>query len=1063
MQPGGPDAAFRGRQAGSPSGGGRLAALPAAANAIDPRGRLPPSRSRHGDSNLRFFLLLLCFFLSGFAALLYETAWAREFESVFGTSELAVVSVLAAYMAGLAAGAAAAARLVSRVRRPVLWYGLFELGIAASALAVPWAIRGATWLQSAAMGGRSAPPDAESVSAALFYVACAFAILLVPTALMGATLPLLARHAVRREEEIGRRVGTLYAVNTAGAVAGAVATAFLLLPELGLRSTVYAGVATNALVFAAAALLASRIGVQPEAVGAAAMRRPPFHWVLPLVALSGFVSFSYEVLWTRLLGHVVGGTIQGFGTMLASFLLGIAIGSAVAASLARDRARAARRFAAAQIGAAALSLVAFAQVDRLPQLASALGGGSAGAFATNGLLAILMLLPAALCIGAVFPFAVRVLAREEAEAAPASARVYAWNTLGSIAGALASGFVLLPALRFAGTLGLAAGLNLSLALVAACLARPPAKLVGGLAAAGLALLAIARPATPWAVLRQGAMLRSRVSWQGEVEYYGVGRSSTVLLLEQRSGWRLTTNGLPESLVDPAGPAAPGLEPAHWLALLPVLLRPDLRSMLVVGLGGGLTVEAVPSTVERVWVIELEREVVRAHDRLATLRGTSPLADPRVRVVVNDARGALELTDARFGAIVSQPSHPWTAGASHLYTREFFSLAAEHLEPGGVFVQWIGLAFVDEALLRGLVATLLEAFPHVALFQPGEGAVLFAASDAPLDPVATAARALAAAPGDFARFGLRRPEDVAAAWTLDLAGARGLAEGASLLSDDRNALATRAARLRRGGLAPRAADRLLSPYEPLSPTAADLDRIYLLRRLVARGAGPRAVRLAEAAPDPIQRMTLLGWARSVHDPHRAAAEFRKALAADPASQAARFGLLRLRRRAVEADEPQTRELASPLQGAAAAVVSGWRHAARGDWSAVQALEPALATADPRDPSQPDALRLRIQWRAESEDAALRAEAAAMASEMMQTSRLPDDMVLAAQAFAAAQRPDEALRLLAQLSSWRRGRKSQRAGLVLLDRLRPEVDADEWAAVRIRLLGRAPSADRALGSQ
>jgi spermidine synthase len=994
--------------------------------------------------------------LSGFAALLYETAWAREFELVFGTSELAVVSVLAAYMAGLAVGAAFAGRLVSRVRRPVLWYGLFELGIAASALAVPWAIRAAAWLQAASMGGRSAPPDAESVSAALFWVGAAFAVLVVPTGLMGATLPLLARQAVRREEEIGRRVGTLYAVNTGGAVAGAIATGFLLLPELGVRATVFAGAGANALVFVAAAALAGR--APAVATGVITTPRPRFHWALPLSTLSGVTSFTYEVLWTRLLGHLVGGTIQGFATMLASFLLGIALGSAIGSRFARDRARAARGFAAAQLGAAALSLLAFLGVDRLPELARAIGAGNAGALAMNGVIAVVGLTPGALCIGAVFPFAVRWLARDEAEAGPAAARVYAWNTLGAITGALASGFVWLPALRFAGTLSLAVGLNLLLALVAACVARPAAKALAGLAVAGLAGLAVARPATPWAVLRHSAMLEGRSTWQGEVAYYGVGRSSTVLVLEQASGWRLTANGLPESLLDRRGPAPlDRVEPARWLGMLPVLLRPDLRSVLVVGLGGGLTVEAVPSTVERVWVIELEREVVRAHERLATARGTSPLADSRVRVVVNDARGALELTDARFGAIVSQPSHPWTAGASHLYTREFFSLVAEHLEPGGVFLQWLGLSFVDEALLRGLVGTLLEVFPHVTLFRPGAGAVLFAASDAPLEPVASAARALRAAPGDFARFGLRLPEDVAAAWALDPGAAPRFAQGAPILTDDRNPLATHSARLGGRSVRPGRADRLLAPHDPISASSAELDAkldpIYLLRRLVAWGAGARAARLAEAAPDPARRSTLLGWVRSQHDPRRAAAGFREALATDPTSQAARFGLVRLRRGALEADEAEARELAAPLEGTAAAVASGWRHAARGEWSELRALEPALAAADPRDPSQPDALRLRIRWRAASGEGELRAEAAAMAAELLQASALAEDLVLAAQAFAVAKRPDDALRLLDHLSRSQRGRRWQRAGVELLLALRPEVDASEWVTVRRRLLGRA----------
>ena len=153
-------------------------------------------------------------------------------------------------------GAAVAARFVSRIRRPILVYGLLELGIAASALAVPWGIRAAMWLQTAIAGGQSAPPDEASVSGSLFYAACSYAILMIPTGLMGATLPLLARYAVRQESQIGRRVGVLYSVNTVGAVVGAAATGFVVLPMLGLRNTVYVGAATNALVFGAAALLA---------------------------------------------------------------------------------------------------------------------------------------------------------------------------------------------------------------------------------------------------------------------------------------------------------------------------------------------------------------------------------------------------------------------------------------------------------------------------------------------------------------------------------------------------------------------------------------------------------------------------------------------------------------------------------------------------------------------------------------------------------------------------------------------------------------------------------------
>ncbi|MHA7839950.1 MAG: fused MFS/spermidine synthase, partial [bacterium] len=298
---------------------------------------------------LRFVLLLVCFFVSGFAALLYQTAWTREFAFLFGTSELAVVAVLAAYMAGLALGAAAAARFVRRLTRPVLTYGLLELGIAICALAVPLGIRGVQRIYLAVAGGLDAPPETMALTTALFHLFGAFLVLLPSTALMGATLPLLARYAVHEESQIGPRVGVLYAVNTFGAIAGTLSAAFFFLPELGLRQTVHVGVAGNVVVFLGAAALARGLtGVHvDEAVHREGVR---FHWILPAMTLSGAVSFVYEVLWTRLLGHVLGGSTAAFASMLSSFLLGIALGSAVASRFARTRESAARGFILAQLG-----------------------------------------------------------------------------------------------------------------------------------------------------------------------------------------------------------------------------------------------------------------------------------------------------------------------------------------------------------------------------------------------------------------------------------------------------------------------------------------------------------------------------------------------------------------------------------------------------------------------------------------------------------------------------------------------------------------------------------------
>ncbi len=962
----------------------------------------------------RLLLLLLCFFGSGFAALLYETAWTRELSFVFGTSELAVVSVLASYMGGLALGASIAARLVSRVRRPVLVYGLLELAIALCALLVPWAMRGVTAVYAGIFGGLAALPAEGHAVRTLFQLAGSTAVLLAPTALMGATLPLLARHAVRRDEQVGLRIGILYATNTAGALAGTLAAAVWLLPALGLRETVYAGAATNAAVFAAAALLAR--GSPALAPSAPRARTGGPRWILPCLALSGAASFTYEVLWTRLLAHLLGGSVAAFATMLASFLFGIAAGSALAAPFARDRERSTARFAGLQIAIAALSLGAFAALDGLPALAAILGAGGLGGLGPNALLAGALLTPPALCIGATFPLAVRVLARDESDAPVVSARAYAWNTCGAIAGAVTAGFVLLPETGYAGTVALAVAVNLLVAAAAALFARPSRRAVAALAAAAALAMVFARPPTPWTLLRTTPLTRALVA--GEVTHYGVGRAATVLAVDVGNGWRLSSNGLPEAMVLRAGEAPNQFPEAHWLTLLPVLARPEAKSLLVIGLGGGIALESVPPSVERIDAVELEEEVLAANRAIAAERRVDPLSDPRLSVHLGDARGALVLTGARWDAIVSQPSHPWTAGSSHLYTREFFSLVSRHLAPGGVFVQWIGVRFVDEPLLKSLVATLSDVFPHVAVFQPVPAALLFLASAEPLSLEESAGRAIAAQPETFARFGIRTPEDAAAALRLDAESARRFADGARPVTDDRNQLAMQSGRLLGRGLEPARAAETLSSLDPLLALAAGgLDPVRIARRLQESAGSETARSFARALPDPAERSTALGWIELDLGRHRTAARhFEDALAAG-ASPAARFGLVRAERRALLRGDAELEAVAASLSDGGAAVARGWRAAEAGDWDALRALEPGLAAALPADPAFEDAARLRARWRVQSGEPARAREALALLDDLLaaggsprpgrESGAGPDDLVLRARAAAIAGRPETAV--------------------------------------------------------
>ena len=962
----------------------------AAADRAQRRSVVPPAAPpSERPTWLVFAGVVACFFLSGLAALLYQTAWLRQFSLVFGTSELAVATVLAAYMGGLALGSGVAGRYAGRVTRPVLVYGILEAGIALSALAVPLLLLAARALYASMLGDQPAPPDAAAIGQPIFYLLVAFVVLAVPTGFMGATLPLLIRYAVRTDAEVGPRVALLYAINTAGAVFGTVAAAFVLLPALGLNRTVWVGVAINALVFVIAAALArDRRDSAPadETVAAAAPAgfvtaciRPLFErsaslgerltavfhaqpaWMLPLMLVSGANAFLYEVLWTRMLAHVMGGSIYAFATMLAAFLTGIALGGGLAGKIAANRERAATAFAFTQVAIGVLSMGVYAWMGPLIP-------GAPNTY-TLALFAAAVMLPATIFIGATLPLSVRVLARDEREATVSTARIYAWNTVGAIIGAILAGFVLIPGLGFEGSIRIAVGVNFALALwAAACVARP-SPIPVGIACAGIAaVLAVYTPARPQAVLRVPGFDVTYPAPPREL-YYAVGRSSTVMLLASGTNYYLRTNGLPEASVGVKG-TPPVLSTGKWLTALPVAARPDTRNMLVVGFGGGVSLEGVPPSVESVDVIELEPEVIAANRRFSGMRDIDPLADPRFNIVINDARNALRLTRKSYDAIVSQPSHPWTAGASHLFTREFVADVRSHLNDGGVFLQWMNAEFLDEALLRTLAATLTVEFEYVRLYNPTARVLMFLASDAPLDielELARTGRPFIDAPMHFSRLGLNAVEDLLAALAMDEQGILSFARRAEISTDDDNLMATRS-RARADGLQTGDLAALFEPYDPLvrpgswihTRLGGSIDYGYLARRLIAMGRTPRATRMAEATPDFSSQFEVYGsLSRATGQGGQARESFNNALRANPLNMQARYSIVSDHLEAVQGGEALDDDIvaiAAQLRGAAAAVIEGLAYQADADWAALAALDEVLAQSSMTDRWYPDAARL-----------------------------------------------------------------------------------------------------------
>jgi hypothetical protein len=241
----------------------------------------------------------------------------------------------------------------------------------------------------------------------------------------------------------------------------------------------------------------------------------------------------------------------------------------------------------------------------------------------------------------------------------------------------------------------------------------------------------------------------------------------------------------------------------------------------VGLGGGNAALAVPPTIDAIDVIELEEEVVNAVDFMGDRRNQDPLADERIRLIVNDARGALNLTDKKYDVIISQPSHPWTAGASHLYTSGFMRQVSHHLNDGGVFVQWMGTDFVDEPLLKSLVATLLSEFQELRIYRPYPTTLLLVASDGPLDIERDKARLsgqINASLRHYASIGINAAEDLAAMLVLDTDGAKDFSRGSELITDDDNRLATSKVFDLKRSASPDFVSQLLAPYDPLEDTA-----------------------------------------------------------------------------------------------------------------------------------------------------------------------------------------------------------------------------------------------------
>ena len=701
------------------------------------------------------YLLRIAIFLfgSGFCALAYQLAWLRLLRLVFGSSTWASAAVLAIFMGGLGLGGYLLGRRAERTANPLDLYARLEVGISvAAALSVPL-IAAVRWLYFA-LGGTEALGMALGSSVRLLFAAV---VLAVPTFLMGGTLPAAVR-AVTRAADTGRHsVGLLYAVNTLGAVMGAMVATFVLIELVGIRQTLWIACLLNLLIAIAARSLARQQGMLEPAgsgVGEAgaepetdATPRPFVHLVLAAAAVVGFVFFLMELVWYRMMGPILGGSTYTFGVILGVALLGIGLGGLVYGLTARERRPTGLHFAGTCALEALFLGIPFAIGDRIAFAAHELRGLEAAGFSALVigwvLVTCFVVLPAAMVAGYQFPVLVALLGVGKRRVARQVGLAYAWNTVGAIAGSIAGGFWLLPRLSAPTSWRLSIWLLLALAAVFLWVDGRRRGWALRLVPTLIAVLALLMTMAigPSAFWRHGGIGagRLRASPEGPNDLRDLtnsrrravvweieGRESSVALIG-RAGYAFLVNGKSDG-------SARGDAPTQVMSgLIGAALHPKPQNALVIGLGTGSSAGwlAAIESIRRVDVVELEPAIRRVAEDCASVN-LEVMESDKLNLVIADGREYLLTADSEWDLIFSEPSNPYRAGVASLFTREFYQAVAEGLAEGGIFMQWLQAYEVDAQVVQTAYRTLASVFPHVETWQVQSSDLLLVASNGSIE-------------------------------------------------------------------------------------------------------------------------------------------------------------------------------------------------------------------------------------------------------------------------------------------------------------------------------------------
>ena len=675
------------------------------------------------------------FVLSGASALFYQVIWLRLLSTFFGNTTLALSVCLTAFMSGLALGSYLFGRWADRYRRPFRTYALLEIVIGLYGFFSPNLLK----LVKAGYIALAGQWALDSLPLVLFQFLACFFVLLIPTSLMGGTLPIMTRGVVKRLENLGRELAWLYGLNTFGAAAGVLLVGFFLLPILGLHASVCLAAITNLAIGLVVVRLDARMQAAPQQeqtqteVPQSRAVTPPkplpralLYILIVGFGLAGFSGLALEVAWARALCVYMGGSVYAFSAVLFAVLVGLALGSVLVTRLFVRYRTSLAWFAVIELAAGFTTLLLTFVYNYLAQVFHLIvtyynHNYPALLFLEVSVILAFLLLPTVLA-GAAFPVLSRLLIQDERRLSRGVGLLYSANTLGCIVGSFAAGFVLIPLIGMRTTVLLCAACYVVTGAAVLMYPRGRTRLAGGAALVALAGALLLTPSWRRDLMSAG-MFDASITVSSvlapsafTVRYYREGSVCTVSVIRHEDGvMSLRVNAKPDA-------SSSGLDRLTQVmtAHLPMLLADRTDKVLVVGLGCGASAGAATlHPAKRIDCVEIEPAVAEAA-RLFTNVNHNVFADPRFHLIFADARNYLAASREQYDVITSEPSNPWVAGVASLFTVEHFQACRDRLAEDGIICQWLHLYGMSPDDFLSIVSAFIKVFPDATLWGADTG-------------------------------------------------------------------------------------------------------------------------------------------------------------------------------------------------------------------------------------------------------------------------------------------------------------------------------------------------------